>query len=130
MANLFFPQYTPVSNFVKPDKPTYQECIHYYTKFLKNFPFFNQLDLNELDAYWDYCILKKNSVIIEPNEICHSMKFVCRGAVKFYIEDANGRYIMSFLTEGNHAAPVKSFFHQTPSTWVSFFRCLSSIDII
>jgi hypothetical protein len=31
------------------------------------------------------------------------------------MEDENGKYIMSFLTEANHCAPVKSFFYQTNS---------------
>src|SRR5665647_1767373 len=99
MANLFYPNYTPTAKFAKPDKPNYQECISYYGQFLKHFPFFNQLDLNELDAYWDYCVLKKNSVIVVPDQVCDSMKFICKGAVKYYMEDNSGKNIMAFLTE-------------------------------
>lgn len=115
MANLFFPDYTPEPSFAKPEKPTYHECISYYVDFLKHFSFFNQLDLNELDTYWDYCVLKKNTLFIEPNQKCDNMMFICKGAVKYYMEDEKGRYIMSFLTEANHCAPVKSFYHQTRS---------------
>jgi CRP-like cAMP-binding protein len=31
------------------------------------------------------------------------------------MEDTTGKYIMAFLTESNHCAPVKSFYYQTKS---------------
>jgi CRP-like cAMP-binding protein len=43
------------------------------------------------------------------------MKFICRGAAKYYMEDENGKYIISFLTEANHCAPIKSFYYHTKS---------------
>src|SRR4051812_40598580 len=115
MANLFHPLYTPVLKFLISDKPTPQECFQYFTLFLSNFNFLKKNELPSITSHWEFFSAKKGETLIVSNRVCDTIYFICQGAVKYYIEDDDGKYITAFLTEANFCAPVADFYSQLVS---------------
>ncbi|MDB5226528.1 MAG: putative transcriptional regulator, Crp/Fnr family [Bacteroidota bacterium] len=112
MANLFHPNYTPVLKFLIDEKPSAKECIQYFTLFLSNFTFLKKTDIHEITTCWEFFSAKKNDTLLTSNRACDTIYFICKGAVKYYIEDEDGKYITAFLTEANFCAPVADFYSQ------------------
>lgn len=113
MANIFYRDFTPTASFLNPNKPSYKECLAYFVKFLQHFSFFSRDDLENLNEYWDYCIIKKNAPIVLPGEVCDQIVFICRGAVKHFTGTTDNQYIIEFATDCNFCAGLRSFVNQS-----------------
>ena len=112
MANVFFKDFTPIIDFNFKNRPTHQESITYFTKFLENFSFFQKDDLIELEKYWSYCSYDRNKFIVTPGEVTEYLVFICKGAVRHFTEDKNGQHIINFTTDCNFILSLNSLKNQ------------------
>jgi CRP-like cAMP-binding protein len=108
------PGFPHQTNFVfsNPAKPTYPECLACFIDSLKHFSFLSAADLKGLDAYWEFFSLSKNKPFVLPGEHCPYIAFICKGAMKHFIDDANGRHYIDFKTDGYFCALIPCFLHE------------------
>ncbi len=121
MANVFYRDYTPKTNFPNSSRPAYEDCLEYFVQFLHNFSFFKPSDLEGLEKYWEYCVMQKNEAIVLPGEICENIVFICKGAVKHFTGGSKSQYIIEFATDCDFSAGVRSFLGKTKA--VDGFVC-------
>jgi CRP-like cAMP-binding protein len=96
-------------------KLSYYECLEYFVAHLQGYGCFASTDLLTLERYFDYYSVKKNKKLITAGQVCQELKFICSGNAKYYTEDENGKYILSFFTGSNFCANVESFYYQAES---------------
>lgn len=125
MANVFYRDFTPVANFKNAKRPNYSECLQYFKSFLSNFSIFSAEDLENLDKYWEFCVMKKNDGIVMPGEICSHIVFICKGAVKHFTGGPESPYIIEFATSCNFSTAVRSFLGQIKA--VNGFVCAQDV---
>lgn len=84
------------------------ECSAYYTKFLEHFEFFQPSDLVGLERYWTYYMMKRN-LPATGMKMTGTMKFICKGSAKLFVNDPLGQHISAFITEGHFCSSVFDF---------------------
>ncbi len=99
--------------FYNPYKPTAKECFSYFIQYLACFSFFAPNDLNDLEQYWEYCVLHKNQPLVLSGDVCEYIVFIYRGAIKHYVLHNNSPVNIDFATDGHFCSGVRSFLHQT-----------------
>jgi CRP-like cAMP-binding protein len=104
--------FLPKQNFFNPYKPAYKECIDYFKNYLANYSYIDTSDVADLEKYWEYCTFKKNESLLLPGEVCNKIVFICKGYIKHFTDDKQGRHIINFHKHGEFCTTLPSFLNQ------------------
>lgn len=91
-----------------------------------------EFSASEKQLIYDHTELKKfekGDYLVKFGEVCKNMCFITTGVIRFYILTDEGEELtMMFLSEGEMALRLESFFKNTPSN--GFLQCETACELI